>query len=211
MSALTQCPEELPPDLSSLVESFGRAWAESPARPRPSPSVIKHWSELLAGWAGAIDLPLFVRKHANNRGSTVIHDSGRVLVPTDNSPAHWAYILASRGECPSLDDIRTMLAKDIIPVVMIQKAVEKPWAKYHCSLGKQFNVNEFGWKLAHIEKVGLHSRTALDIVSLDRLIIQFLRLMTPANMFVVPLAWAGIAEIDSVMQAIASSNQKTFR
>ena len=205
MTTLTHCPELLPPDLTALIDSFAQAWANSPSRPRPSANAIAHWSELLAAWVAADDLPLFVRKHSNNRGSVVSHLSGRPLVPCDNSPAHWAYVMASNGECPSLQDIRAFLAKDVIPVAMIQKAVEKPIAKYHCTLTKRFNVNEYGWKLAHIRGVGLKNRTHITELPPERLIAQFLSLMAPANMFVIPLPWAGIAEIETVIQAVASA------
>lgn len=205
MTALAHCPEALPADLTSLIDSFGQAWALSPSRPQPSARVVAHWSELLVAWVAADDLPLFVRKHSNNRGSVVFHKSGRSLVPCDNSPAHWAYVMASKGECPSLQDIRALLAKDEIPVAMIQKTVEKPTAKYHCTLPKKFNVNEYGWKLAHIQGVGLNNRTHISELPLDRLLLQFRSLMAPANMFVVPLAWAGIAEIEAVIHAVASS------
>jgi len=73
MTALTHCPEALPPDLTALIDSFGQAWANSPSRPRPSANAVAHWSELLAAWVAADDLPLFVRKHFNNRGSVVAH------------------------------------------------------------------------------------------------------------------------------------------
>lgn len=205
MTALAHCPEVLPSDLSAIVDSFGQAWAKSPSRPFPPASAVAHWSELLAAWATADDLPLFVRKHSNNRGSIIAHSTGRALVPCDNSPAHWAYVMASNGECPSLQDIRALLAKDAIPVAMIQKAIEKPSALYHCTLARRFNVNEFGWKLAHIQGVGLNNRTHISALPFERLTTHFLSLMSPANMFVVPLAWAGIAEIEAVIQAVASA------
>jgi hypothetical protein len=205
MTAFTHCPDTLPPDLTALIDCFGQAWANSLSRPRPSAYAVAHWAGLLAAWVAADDLPLFVRKHSSNRGSVVSHSSGRPLVPCDNSPAHWAYVMASNGECPSLDDIRARLAKDEIPVAMIQKVVEKPSAKYHCTLPRKFNVNEYGWKLAHIQGVGLNNRTHISELPLERLTAQFLSLMAPGNMFVVPLAWAGIAEIDTVIQAVAST------
>lgn len=204
MPSLARCPELLPGDLSSLIESFGHAWAIHPSRPKPATHVVEHWSKLLEEWAGTEDLPLFVRKHDKNRGSVIAHSSGRSLVPCDNSPAHWSYVLASQGECPSIDDIRSCLASDSIPVAMIQKVVEKPIAKYHCTLAKRFNVNEFGWKLAHIKGIGLKTRTSISSIPLERLAAQFRSLMAPANMFVVPREWAGIAEIEAVIQAVAS-------
>ncbi|CAZ88160.1 conserved hypothetical protein [Thiomonas arsenitoxydans] len=204
MNELAHCPEILPPELAELIDCFGRAWANSPSRPCPSAKAIAHWSELLTAWVAADDLPLFVRKHANNRGSVISHPSGRSLVPCDNSPAHWAYVMATNGECPSPQDIKALLEKDAIPVAMIQNAAERTVAKYHCRLARRFNVNKYGWKLAHIQGVGLNNRNPISALPLQRLTDQFLSLMAPANMFVVPLAWGGIGEIEAVIQAVKS-------
>lgn len=189
-----------------MIERFGRAWRECPLRPKPSRNVVDHWSRLVTDWIRSDDMPLFIRKTSNNRGAIVVHESGRSLVPCDNSPAHWAYVMALRGDCPSLNDVRTLLAGDAIPVAMIQKSVEKPIARFHCTRPKKFNLNEFGWKLAHMERVGLKDRVALTSVSIERLTTHFRLLMSPANMFVVPLAWAGIAEIEAVVQAVGSAS-----
>lgn len=191
-------------ELTEHVERFALAWAKSAVRPSPTPGVIAHWNILLDEWSTAPDLPLFVRKHANNRGSEVTHPSGRKIVPTDNSPAHWAYTLASAGERPTLGDVRTWVSEDRIPIAMIHKSVEKPIAKYHCCISKAHDVNARGWKLAHVSAVGLNTRTPFSDLPLERLAQQFVRLMSPGNMFVVPMAWSGLAEIRYVIDAIAS-------
>lgn len=205
MTSLSHCPEVLPSELTSILERFGRNWAKSALRPQPPTHIVEQWANLLAEWVAADDMPLFVRKSSCSRGSVVVHESGRSLVPCDNSPAHWAYIKALREECPSLGEVKTLLANDDIPVAMIQKAKEKPSSQYHCILPKNFNINEFGWKLAHIEGVGLKNRAPLSSFPFVRLASHFRLLMSPANMFVVPLAWAGIAEIEVVIHEIASS------
>jgi|GEM_PF-3634707 len=51
MPSLTLCPELLPRELISLIESFGNVWAASPFRPKPAPHVVEHWSQLLYEWA----------------------------------------------------------------------------------------------------------------------------------------------------------------
>ncbi len=206
MTELPRCPEPLPSDLVALIDSFGQAWANSKIRPSISADVIEHWSELLDAWVAADDLPLFVRKHSNNRGFVVQHSTGRLLVPCDNSPAHWAYAMALNGERPSLQDIRNFFAQDEIPVAMIQKAKEKADAAYHCTRPGKFNLNEYGWKLAHIEGVGLNNRTLISEIPVEQIVIRFRRLMAPSNMFVVPLDWAGIAEIEAVIQAMRPRN-----
>lgn len=202
---LVRCPDQLPQDIVALVEQFGRAWADSPLRPRPSPAVMAQWSALLEAWVEDDGLPLFVRKHSGNRGSVVQHTTGRALVPCDNSPAQWAFVMAAAGECPTLPDIRSMLAEDAIPVAMILKAAEKASAKQRCTLSRQFSVNHYGWKLAHIQQIGLSERTAISALPMERLAAHFRALMSPSNMFVVPLAWAGMAEVNTVIQAIVSS------
>lgn len=86
MNELAHCPEILPPELAELIDCFGRAWANSPSRPCPSAKAIAHWSELLTAWVAADDLPLFVRKHANNRGSLFLTHLVAPLFPVTTAP-----------------------------------------------------------------------------------------------------------------------------
>ncbi len=203
-----ECPTTLPEDLCRLVAEFGRLWAESPQRPRISYDVLDCWDTLLDIWAKEPDLPLYIRKSSSIRGSEIEHKSGRKIVFCDNSPAHWSYVLASRGESPSLADIKFSVNSDSIPVVMIQKVADKPHATYHRSLSSEFNVNKHGWKLAHIHQVGLKTRTRLSEIPIDTIIQKFKFLLSPSNMFVVPLKWAGIAEAQEVVDAIAATDKK---
>lgn len=206
VTPLIRCPDRLPQDIVALIEQFGRAWADSPLRPRPSPAVMAQWLALLEAWVKDDGVPLFVRKHSANRGSVILHSSGRALVPCDNSPAQWAFVMAAAGECPTLHDIKSMFAEDAIPVAIIQKAAERASAKQRCTLSRQFSVNHHGWKLAHIQQIGLNERTAISELPMERLVSHFRALMSPSNMFVVPLAWAGMAEVEPVIQAIIASN-----
>ena len=102
-----------------------------------------------------------------------------------------------------------MPVNDAIPVVMIHKAQERAIAKFHCTLHRQFDVNVEGWKLAHIESDGLKTRAALNTIPMGRLVEQFLRLVSPDDMFVIPLAWEGLAEVDIVVRAYCC--RKTLR
>lgn len=206
VTPLIRCPDRLPQDIVALIEQFGRAWADSPLRPRPSPAVMAQWLALLEAWVKDDGVPLFVRKHSANRGSVILHSSGRALVPCDNSPAQWAFVMAAAGECPTLHDIKSMFAEDAIPVAIIQKAAERASAKQRCTLSRQFSVNNHGWKLAHIQQIGLNERTAISELPMERLVSHFRALMSPSNMFVVPLAWAGMAEVEPVIQAIVASS-----
>lgn len=211
MPSLLKCPDKLPEELISLVEQFGRLWAASSERPKPAPYVLNHWSKLLDEWVNNSELPLFVRKSSSVRGSAVEHETGREIVHCDNSPAHWAYVLASNGECPSIKDIESWIRSDSIPVVMIQRTVDKPHAKYHCCLPKKFNVNAHGWKVAHIRPVGMKTRMPISQIPIDKIVERFKFLLSPSNMFVVPLVWAGIAEAQAVVEAIANADEVNSR
>lgn len=205
MPELAQCPKCLPEELQALLSRFGSLWAKSGQRPRIAQHVRAYWSSLLDEWARNPNLPLFVRKSSEVRGRSVIHEeSSREIIYCDNSPAHWSYIMAYNAECPSLKDVESMIQSDNIPVVMIRKKANIPLAKYHCRLRKEFNVNKFGWKLAHIESVGLRTRIPVEQLPMDLIVKRFRSLLSPSNMFVVPLEWAGIAEAKSIASAVAA-------
>lgn len=201
---LPECQKELPADLERLVIEFGRSWAKSPLRPAPDQETILHWKSLIECWATDESLPLLVRKHRDDRGVAIQHESGRILVPCDNSSAHWAFTQACAGVRPSIDDIRSLLENDRIPVAMIQKEKERQIASYHCRLSAEFNVNIRGWKLAHIRNVGIgRGGSHLSNIPMQHLVSKFVNFLSPENMFVMPIKWGGIAEIDSVLGAIA--------
>ena len=90
-----------------------------------------------------------------------------------------------------------MIEEDRIPVAKILKQSERKIARFTCTMSslKMENPNSAGWKLAHIESVGLKDRRGLE--ALDMVVLQnhFTRLMTPSNMFVVPKKYAGLAEL----------------
>jgi hypothetical protein len=196
------CPAELAADLRAHIATLARAWAQHPTRPRPTAAVREHWAALVRAWVAAPDLPLYVRKVADNRGALLSHPSGRAVVPTDNSPAHWAFALACAGERPTLDDVRTLVEADAIPVAMILKSVERGAARFRRILGQCPSPNAAGWKLGHFARAGLNARGPVEAQPLALLQKRFVALMDPGNMFVVPNAWAGLAELPEVVAAV---------
>jgi hypothetical protein len=195
-------------DLGRLADFDGRLhvlaelWAASPHRPRPESSVVDHWDQLIADWAGDVSLPLFVRKKVRNvaRGERVNHRSGRVLIPCDNSPANWSLMMAFKGWRPMIDDIRAKLPA--IPVAMIQGPEERQRAPQGSVRVAQVGPNDLGWKVSHIEPVGLKTRVPIEELSRDQLSGHFRRLMTPSNMFLVPKAWSGLGELPQFADAV---------
>lgn len=162
----------------------------------------EHWNRLIDGWSVDLSLPLYVRKSANHRGSVISHPSGRRIVPTDNSPAQWAFAQAVLGKQPSLEDIRRLIEADQVPVAMALKAKERATARYSCTLGDDVSPNAFGWKVAHVDSVGLTSRTSLLNHAEHTLRTHFRKLMAPRNMFAIPLRYAGLGELPEFRDAI---------
>lgn len=202
MSKIPPCPVELPPELRAPLRQFADAWAHSSARPRLVPEVARQWDELISRWSEDDNLPLYVRKFSNNRGSLLVHATGRALVPADNSPALWAYTLAYAGVRPNLAWVRAAVEEDRVPVAFALKTAERPGARFRRTLGQFSYLNQAGWKLAHIRGVGLNSSISLEITSLDVLKQHFRRFLSPSNMFLVPKAWAGLGELAEMIEAV---------
>jgi hypothetical protein len=201
MNTIADCPPDLPPELQEPLRKFAHAWVLSSLRPRPELQILAHWDSLISTWANAPDLPLFIRKVSAGRGQYLTHPSGRILIPVDNSPAHWSYIHALQNVKLGIADIRKLLAADEIPVAMILKKEEKEKARLLCNRSK-WSLNKAGWKLGHIAPVGLNERTPLTEMPLENLKAHFTKLMSPSNMFLVPLSLAGLAEMPVMLEEI---------
>jgi hypothetical protein len=110
--------------------------------------------------------------------------------------------LALQDQCPTLPAAADALSNDRIPIALAFSAAEKAKAKYVGALRREFNVNKFGWKLGHLRRIGLKRRGELPTFPINELEDHFRNLMDPANMFVVPMAWSGLAEISEMTEAI---------
>ncbi|MFN0138722.1 MAG: hypothetical protein ACKVQW_01380 [Pyrinomonadaceae bacterium] len=203
---LPKCSESLT-ELQEVLRDLGRQWARASHRPRVPTDVLLHWDELVQSWADS-DLPLVIRKSSLIRGTTIPHVSGRELIVADNSPAHWAFSKAYGGKVPNLIEIRKLIDEDAIPFTYATKASEKIHMRYKRTLAARDNVNKCGWKLCHIEPVGLSSREPLANFSLEKLLTHFKALMSPSNHFLVPLRWAGLGEVPEVIEEIRLADRK---
>jgi hypothetical protein len=191
---------ELTKEQKNLIAKLGKLWFENPERPRPKRDVQRHWEKLTEDWAKDPSLPLYVRKvnrNHPNRGRMVPHKSGRFLVPTDNSPAIWAFVLACTGEKPSLKKIKNIVDGNRIPIAFTLSREERKRAKYDCELRelKKDYPNLTGWNFAHIEDVGLKCRGDLAELDISKLKNHFRNLMTPSNIFVFPKEYGDLAEV----------------
>jgi hypothetical protein len=98
-----------------------------------------------------------------------------------------------------------MLASDTIPVAMAFKAVERPAATYRCVRQSVCGPNEMGWKVGHIEDVGLGYTGALESLSIESLRAHFQRFLSPRNMFLVPMEYAGVAETPEFIEVFGAA------
>lgn len=209
MTIIPNCPSILPGELKEPLRQFGRSWAASPLRPYPTSKVMLHWDRLILEWAAEATIPLFIRKKEKGHeyGEMLTHSSGRILIPVDNSPAQWAFGQALIWNCPSLEEISIGLKNDQIPVGMVIKKQEGELPQLKWSL-KKHSLNELGWKLGHIDGVGLNDRKLITDQPIDTLKRHFQRLMSPTNMFLVPVVLEGLAEVPAVIEEIQKYNNQ---
>ncbi len=201
---LPVCPDPLPSELNIQIEHVADLWAKSPARPRIAPAIARHWDDLIKAWSEDESLPLLVRKSESGiaRGEIFLHESGRQLVSTDNSPASWSYMLAIAGERPDIARVSACLAADEIPVAMIVDREMRARSRYKCSRVSIPNPNSLGWKVCHKHRVALRGRGPLAQRRIEDLRSHFRDFLSPSNIFLVPLVLAGLGELPQFIAAI---------
>jgi hypothetical protein len=194
--------------LADRIVRLGKFWTEHPNRPRPKSDVRGHWEKLIHDWAMDDSLPLYVRKNSDNRGSIVRHKSRRLIVPTDNSPARWAFVSACQGDKPSLREIKGMVRRDLIPVAIALSRKESRKARYRRNLSelRKASPNSAGWKVAHIDHVGLKVSRSPRELNIQTLKEHFVKLMSPSNMFAIPKKYSGLAELPEFYEQINNTD-----
>ncbi len=202
---LPTCPGEMPPDILAAAEALSVAYAQSPMRPRLDQAVLRHWDDLINAWSEDASLPMFIRKQRANRGRPVKHlATERLLVPCDNSPAHWAVVTAfDAGIAIDLDGIRQTYQN--VPVAMALSAKEGQTAQFRAVLGRRHCVNTYGWKLDHVEEVGLNARARIEGMDIEALKRHFRLLMKPSNIVLVPAALKGLGDLPTFLDTIKRS------
>lgn len=184
---------ELPENIIELIEKTGKAWKEFNKSNLFDKKTLKHWHKLVQEWSNTSNLPLIVRNSRVPRGSVVQHVSGRELIFCDNSPAKWVAEKVFEKEKPSLTDIKIFLQKDEIPFKFAPIKGEQDKAKYKCISKKQ--LNKSGWKLCHIEGVGLKNQKNIINQDLETIKRKFILLFDPNNFFILPKQIGGLGEI----------------
>jgi hypothetical protein len=143
---------------------------------------LNHWDRLVDEWIQDRTVPIFVRK-SNGRGSKISHKEGRTIILTDNTPANWSFSMAYKGYSPDLNDIKDLIDKNKIPIVFAYRVEDKGKLVVTEYLRKDIDLNKKGWKVCHIDEVGLNTRKNINDIPLGFLEDRFKRLISPSNMF----------------------------
>lgn len=199
-TTLKECKKPYPDDLTDLIYQISETWVNSPERPRLNRKVVLEWDEVISSWIEDKTLPLFVRNIRAGRGRRIEHASGRILVPADNTPAHWSFMTAFSGHCPTIQDVHRLVDSDSIPIAMIFNKAERERADFKGERASIKNPNKMGWKVCHIEPVRMKARGTLEDRGINVLEEHFKYFLSPSNMFLVPKALAGIGEFESLIK-----------
>lgn len=208
-SGVPICPKQLPDNILKAAQLLAAAYWDSPIRPKLAEEVIQHWDELIDAWADDATLPLFIRKQSADIGSLLQHRTSlRPLAPCDNSPAHWVVVTAfSAGTNFSLSDIKAVIAKHDIPVTMAMSKADIADSAMKGVLAKTkgLNASDYGWKVDHVDEVGLKQRLRIQEMPLTDLKDHFRRLMKPSNIVLVPSALKGLGDMPAFIRYIKQS------
>jgi hypothetical protein len=190
---MEKCPS-IPSDVSDSLRRLS-ASLEAAGLIRTIPN-SQAWDTVINEWQDAKDLPLLVRRGGHpEMCMNIQHRSGRYLVPTDNSPAHWLVMQCFSCENPSLAYVRSHVKE--IPMTMRMSKADSKDCDYSKTLDELDHAGSFGWYLAHVDRVGLGRIKELTNADLGSLKQHFVRLMSPTNMRLISRQVSGLAEIET--------------
>lgn len=176
----------------------------------PPRESLDYWHSTVYEWKNTKDLPLYIRKFNASfpRGYEATHSSGRRIISTDNSPAQWICSCVFNNTRYSVDDIRKLIESDKIPIAMIlpKKDLEKATYK-HTLANLEDDPIKKGWKIAHIDAIGLKSRAKLTEMPIEKLEEHFVRFLDPQNTFLFPNEYAGLAEVAEFINVFSSNKE----
>jgi hypothetical protein len=207
MKFVQQCPEKLPIFLERSLEKVAKKWYYCKIRPRIKETLLKHWDELIYEWIKDKNVPIFVRKF-KERSQRIQHNQGRTIILTDNTPAIWSFSQACQGYKPDFNKIKDLIKNREIPIVFAISAKDKGNVVKTEYLEKKDDLNKKGWKVCHIDEVGLNTQKNINDIPLDSLEERFKRLISPSNMFLVPKTLSGLGELPQVINVMRKTYKK---
>lgn len=181
-------------DLHEPLAELGRRWAVSVHRLKPTPQALQDWDGFLKSWL-ASDLPLVLRD-SRRRGTQTKSVTGRDILFADNTPANWMFGLALLGQVPDLAAWTGETMPACIPLTFLTKGA-----------AAKRDLNKQGWKVCHIDPVSDRKRYAVEEVDIAALEGEFMRFLSPRNVFLIPKAISGAGELPEVIAAIAAADR----
>ena len=180
--------------IRSQIKELGKIWRESEHNPKASSIIVNSWDNLVSEWIEDKSLPLIIRRSKELRGHVYHHCTGREIVISDNTVAIWVSYHVINGKTISLSEIRKLLENKELPIAWSfdGKKKEKDGATYTKTIGN-YELN--GWRVCHIEPVGLNSRKDIEEIDISILEEHFWRYLSPKNMFLIPKSISGLGEI----------------
>jgi hypothetical protein len=189
---------EISEKINDLIIQAANSWKKENSKNLFHKHTLNHWVALVDEWSENVSMPLIVRNSRKTRGGITKHISGREIIFCDNSPAKWVAEKVFLKETPSLQEIRLYLKRDKVPFKFAPAKGEQELAKYKCISNN--DLNKAGWKLCHIERVGLRNQKDIENQSLDLLKEKFKLLLNPKNFFILPKSIGGLGEIQAFIQ-----------
>ncbi len=179
-------------DIRKKIKEIGKLWKESPSNPTTSVDVINYWNNVMIEWVKNKEMPLIIRRPKDKRGHVYIHETGREIIISDNTPATWVmYHVLDKKKLP-LHEIRQLLEQKEIPIALALTRIEKEGAKHTKTQG-EFALSD--WKVCHIEEIGLNKRGDIEHIDINLLEKHFVNFLSPKNMFLIPKSIAGLGEV----------------
>ncbi len=176
-------------ELRQPLAEFGRQWARSPYRPRPTEAALQAWDTFLNSWI-ASGLPLVLRDARRRHRRDTCSNGGEAIF-ADNTPANWAFSLALEGVVPDLCSWTSETIESHVPMSLIARLP-----------GVKRDLNKFGWKVCHIEPVPDRKRRKIGSAPMDIVEAAFRCFLSPRNVFLIPKSIAGAGELPEVVEAV---------
>ncbi len=109
--------------------------------------------------------------------------------------------------------MKKMIENYEIPIAFAPNSDERDFFKNRRSAlrNNEYNLNLKGWKLAHIEPIGLKKRQPLNERDIEDLKQHFIKFLDPSNMFLIPKNWSGIAEAEEIVEVFRANRNKLLK
>jgi hypothetical protein len=189
-------------DIDNLIIATADSWGNSMLRPKLALNTALHWDRMIEEWMNDETLPIYVRKMSRNRGQKIKHNSGRILVPADNSPANWSFSSAFSDLRPTLAEIKVLIENDEIPVAMAMSRLERQAAHFRCTRSSVRNPNQLNWKVCHKRPFALQAHGEITEMPISIIQRHFRYFISPLNLFLIPKKMSGLGEVPLFLEAM---------